>query len=188
MLIIYTLCWRGRLTNAWFDKSNHGRLHCNLSDIDNNLIKQCPPQEFSRSSRSVEMHLKFWKASEFRTWLLYYFLPILKLFTSTLLVSLRLAGCAIHILLRDYIEAAENMLNVLLPELYGETSCTSNAHLLLHLTKYVRLRGPLWTHSAFGFENKNCQFKHLYLTLYIKYVQHKCRLLFATSVSSAGST
>ena len=37
------------------------------------------------------------------------------------------------------------------------TQCT-----LTHLTKYVRLWGPLWTHSAFGFENKNGQLKYLF--------------------------
>ena len=59
---------------------------------------------------------------------------------------------------RNEIDAAEVMLKdfcSLLPELYGEVNCTINVHLLLHLTHYVRLWGPLWTHSAFGFENKN---------------------------------
>lgn len=50
----------------------------------------------------------------------------------------------------------------LLPELYGEKSCTANSHMLTHLPKYVRLWGPLWTHSAFGFESKNGHLKHLY--------------------------
>ena len=78
--------------------------------------------------------------------------------------------CAMHILLSDRIlpsqvDAAEQMLidsGVLLPELYGESSCTANAHLLLHMAKYVRLWGPLWTHSSFGFENKNGQLKYLF--------------------------
>lgn len=38
----------------------------------------------------------------------------------------------------------------------------ANAHLLTHLAKYVRLWGPLWTHSAFGFESKNGQLKYLF--------------------------
>ncbi len=50
----------------------------------------------------------------------------------------------------------------MLPELYGESSCTANAHLLCHLVKYVRLWGPLWTHSALGFESKNGMLKHLF--------------------------
>ena len=68
-----------------------------------------------------------------------------------------------HILLCDkltesLIDAAELMLKDfcnLLPSLYGENNCTHNVHLLSHLAKYVRLWGPLWTHSAFGFENKS---------------------------------
>lgn len=43
----------------------------------------------------------------------------------------------------------------MLPELYGDSSCTLNAHSLIHLTTYVRSWGPLWTHSLFGFESFN---------------------------------
>ncbi len=58
-----------------------------------------------------------------------------------------------HVLLQDnlqeaQIQAAEDMLVVfynLIPELYGNEHCTLNAHLLIHLPKYVRLWGPLWT-------------------------------------------
>lgn len=75
-----------------------------------------------------------------------------------------------HILLSDCItlaqvDAAEQMLVdfcILLPELYGERSCTANAHLLTHLAHYVRLWGPLWTHSAFAFESKSGHLKHLF--------------------------
>ena len=78
--------------------------------------------------------------------------------------------CALHILLQSElseveVNAAECMLcdfYKLLPELYGEKSCTANVHLLSHLTKYVRLWGPLWTHSSFGYENKNGTIKHFF--------------------------
>ena len=63
------------------------------------------------------------------------------------------------------IDAAEEMLTdfyYLMPELYGESSCTHNCHLLSHLAKYVRLWGPLWPYSAFGFENKNGCLKHIF--------------------------
>ena len=49
---------------------------------------------------------------------------------------------------------------VLLPELYADKCCTAIAHLFSHLTKYVCLWGPLWTHSSFGFENKNGHIKN----------------------------
>ena len=34
----------------------------------------------------------------------------------------------------------------------GVCNCTINVHSLMHLPYYVRLLGPLWTHSAFSFE------------------------------------
>ena len=162
------------LTNAWFRSENHRQpyyLGRYLTQIDSLLLLQRPPQEFSRPPRSIKKHIKFWKASEFRSWLLYYSLPILLNYLPSLYWHhYALLVCAIHILLKDSIthaslEAAERMLadfHNFLPALYGEGSCTANAHLLTHLTKYVRLWGPLWTHSAFGFENKNGQLKHLF--------------------------
>ena len=35
----------------------------------------------------------------------------------------------------------------------GLKHCRVNVHLLSHLPHYVKLFGPLWTHSAFGFED-----------------------------------
>ncbi len=163
-----------RLINSWFNSANHRQpyyLGRSLSQIDKLLLQQRPPQEFSRPPRSIRTHLKFWKASEFRNWLLYYSLPILLNYLPPLFWHhYALLVCAMHILLNDQIanasiDAAEQMLcdfHLLLGELYGTQSYTANAHLLLHVTKYVRLWGPLWTHSAFGFENKNGQLKHLF--------------------------
>ncbi len=51
-----------------------------------------------------------------------------------------------------------SMLNdfyALIPELYGYSLCTINVHSLIHLPYYVKLWGPLWTHSAFSFESMN---------------------------------
>ena len=81
---------------------------------------------------------------------------------------------AMHILLQIKLNdvqilAAEEMLNLfyeLLPHLYGTKSCTLNAHSLIHLTKYVKRWGPLWTHSLFGFENMN---GHITSMLHSKY-------------------
>ena len=49
----------------------------------------------------------------------------------------------------------------LLPELYGERSCTANAHALLHISAFVRYWGPLWTHSSFSYESKNGHLKSM---------------------------
>lgn len=44
---------------------------------------------------------------------------------------------------------------VLIFSLIGENSQTHNHHLLRHLTYFVRLFGPLWVYSCFGFEALN---------------------------------
>ena len=162
------------LLRAWFNSENHcesfylGRSSRQIDDI---LSAQCPPSEFSRPPRSIRQHLNYWKASELHSWLLFYSLPLLLDFLPSLYFHhFALLVCALHILLQDslstvQIDAAEQMLCdfvTLLPELYGERSCTANAHLLIHLPKYVRLWGPLWTHSAFGFESKNGHLKYLF--------------------------
>ena len=122
-----------------------------IKQIDKKLLKQRPPHEFSRVPRSIEKHQKYWKASELRDWLLYYSLPLLLTILPPLyLHHFSLLVCAMHILLQSnvstvQIQAADNMLAVfyeLLPELYGETSCPLNSHLLVHLADYVRLWGP----------------------------------------------
>ena len=162
------------LMKAWFESKFHlepfyiGR---QVKAIDIQLTKQKPPTEFSHPPRSIEKHLHYWKASEIRSWLLFYSLPLLLGYLPSLYWHhYELLVCAMHILLGTSItlaqlEAAEQMLKdfcILLPELYSESSCTANAHLLTHLPKYVRLWGPLWTHSAFGFESKSGSLKHLF--------------------------
>jgi len=136
-----------------------------MKKIDQCLMAQCPPHEISRAPRSIESHLNYWKASELRSWLLYYSLPLLLSYLPSLCFHhYALLVNAIHILLQDTLTtiticSAEHMISDfsnLLPELYGNNSCTANAHAhaLTHLPKYVRLWGPLWTTSAFGFESK----------------------------------
>ena len=114
--------------------------------------------------------------------LLLHALPPLYLHHFALLIS------SIHILLQErlteiQIQAAEQMLIQfynLLPELYGNESCTLNSHLLIHLPKYVRLWGPLWTHSAFGFESLN---RHITGMIHSKY-KIGGQLLFSIEVAN----
>ena len=155
-----------------FHSKNHGKafhLGRKVSDIDAVLIKQRPPHEVSHCPRSITSHMH-WKASELRNWLLFYSLPFLHGFLPLYLHHYALLVCAMHILLQEkialsQIDAAELMLNefyLMMPELYGESSCTSNVHSLSHLAMYVRQLGPLWSYSAFCTESKNGQLKHLY--------------------------
>jgi hypothetical protein len=160
--------------HSWFDSKHHAQpfyLGRYLQAIDKDLMQQHPPHEISRSPRSIAKHINYWKASELRSWLLYYSLPlILKYLPALYFHHFSLLVCAIHILLQDSLSdkmicAAEQMITDffnLLPELYGNRSCTANAHSLNHLCKFVRLWGPMWTHSAFGYESKNGHLKNMF--------------------------
>lgn len=162
------------LLRAWFDPSNWRKpyyIKKSLVAIDNALLSQHPPHEFSRPPRAISTHVKYWKASELRSWLLYYALPLIQGHLPTLYVHhFSLLVCAMHILLQDYISptcfaASSEMIKdfvELLSELYGDKSCTANSHALSHIPKFVKLWGPLWTHSAFGFESKNGHIKSLF--------------------------
>lgn len=88
------------LLKTWFDSKRHdspfyvGR---HVKKIDMELLKQHPPNEFSRPPRSISEHVKFWKASELRNWLLYYSLPLLLDFLPALFWHhYALLVCAIH--------------------------------------------------------------------------------------------
>lgn len=61
------------LLNSWTDSTNHRKpfyVGCLLAQLDNELLKQQPPREFTRCPRSIKKHLKYWKASELKYWLL----------------------------------------------------------------------------------------------------------------------
>ena len=135
-----------------------------LHEMDQTLLRQTPPHEFSRTPRSIIRDMSYWKASEFRSWLLFYSLPLLvNILPPLYFHHFALLVCAMHLLLLKEITsiqcgAAEEMLTDfynLLPELYGDRSCTLNAHTLSHIPHFVRLWGPCWTHSAFSFESHN---------------------------------
>jgi len=157
-----------RLMKLWFNSENHRKPFYlggkKLKEIDKLLLLQRPPKEFTRSPRSISKHHKYWKASELRQWLLFYSLPILcGQLPSVYFQHYALLVSTMHILLKNEItcaelEAAEIMIrdfSAMFEELYGTVNFTHNMHLLSHLVKYVKLWGPLWTHSAFCFENKN---------------------------------
>ena len=163
-----------RLMTLWFEPKNHSKvfyLGNVVKEIDNLMMTQTPPNDFKRSPRSIANHRKYWTANELKQWLLYYSLPILQSklppdywYHYALLVT------AMHILLKDTIsvtelQASEIMIKdfcAMFEKLYGQINCTHNIHLLTHLGKYVRLWGPLWTHSAFSFEHKNGLLKNLF--------------------------
>ncbi|CAN7992683.1 unnamed protein product, partial [Ixodes hexagonus] len=134
-----------------------------LSTLNERLLSIKPPHCFTRLPRSLADRA-FWKASEWRLWLLYYCLPCtLDILPSRYWRHFARLSQAVHILLRteitpSLIKCAEQLLKKFVarvPGLYGETAMTFNMHQMLHLANSVRHMGPLWANSAFTFEAGN---------------------------------
>lgn len=134
-----------------------------LRVLDQRIKAIKTPHLITRLPRPISEY-KFWKASEWRSWLLFYSLPCLEgLLDAKYTKHLGLLSSAIYLLLQDQITFEEiNSADELLMEfvvrfqmLYGDTAMTFNVHLLTHLAKAVKYWGPLWAHSAFPFENAN---------------------------------
>ena len=147
-----------------FTESGPWYLGQQIDEIDEFLRKSVRVPDFiNRLSRKAK-DIKYWKASELRSFLLYYSAPLFKdrlpkkYFQHWLLLVE-----AFHILLKDAL--SENDLNtaeILLRSfvrdvgtLYGEICYTYNLHCLLHVCLLVRRWGPVWSTSAFIFESYN---------------------------------
>ena len=125
-----------------------------------------PTLDIKRLLRSISEHLKYWKANELRSFLLYYGLPVLYgLLPDEHFEHYFYFVRAIYLLLlesisEEQLKIAEQLLQQFSfkfsqLELYELRYQTLNIHQLLHLVDNVRDLGPLYTHSCFSFENKN---------------------------------
>lgn len=132
--------------------------------LDARLNEILPTLEIRRMQRSVSEHLKYWKASELRPFLLFYGAPTLYgILSEDYFQHYLLLVNAIYLLLKDSIiesdlSEAENLLFSFcssFPAIYMPCFTTMNIHQLLHLVDDVRDLGPLSTHSCFHFEDKN---------------------------------
>lgn len=156
-----------KLMTLWFSVSHASEcfsLVQHISFVDNCLKNIKPPHQISRRPRSVSDHLKFWKASEFRSWLFFYSVPIMCTIMEPLYFFHYCSFAeSIWILCQDSISDNDlvhcsNLLNYfvcMFGPLYGARYMTLNAHLLLHLPKCVKDLGPLFVYSCFPFESLN---------------------------------
>ncbi|XP_046393150.1 uncharacterized protein LOC124161042 [Ischnura elegans] len=153
--------------SLWFDTSN-----CNESwyigpnmrrEINENLESIKPPDIIVRLPRSIEKK-SMWKASELRSWLLYYSTPLLhgkvgdQYFQHWLLLVKAIFMLLKEKITEDELRLAEILLRCFVritERLYKLQECTYNLHLLTHLASSVRSWGPLWATSCFPFESNN---------------------------------
>ncbi|KAG8176071.1 hypothetical protein JTE90_025529 [Oedothorax gibbosus] len=143
-----------KVTHLWLDSTSHDKPYYigkKTSDVDNRLTKIKPPTYISRRPRSI-VDRAYWKANEFRSWLLHYSLPCLAgILPYVFLKHHCMLATAIFMLLQqdvssDIIETASWYLAQYVLEfqnLYGELNMNFNLHLLLHLGKCVEKYGPL---------------------------------------------
>ena len=143
------------LLKCWFNQENHGRpyyLKPYISHIDQEMLTIKPPHELPRRPRSIESSLLYWKASEYRAFMLFYAIPILRKYLQAEYVyHLSLLVFSMNKLLSNSIctydlpqvQTQLELFYDLIPELYGVGVCTANVHSIIHLTRFVRLWGPL---------------------------------------------
>lgn len=155
-----------RLPGLLFDsgETTDYKITSRISEVDARLARIKPPNNISRVPRSIENHRKYFKASELRSFLLFYGPAVLyNILPKPYYEHFLLLSEAIFILLLESIserqlEHAERLLLhfcILFEGYYGLRFQTANFHLLVRLADNVRSLGPLWTHSCFHFEDKN---------------------------------
>ncbi|XP_070174358.1 uncharacterized protein [Littorina saxatilis] len=161
------------LMTLWFDKSHKSQpfsISNKLTEVSSRLMKIKPPNFLSRLPRPLT-DMCHYKASEYKSFLLYYSLPCLMgILPGEYFQHYILLVEAMYILLGDQIivrdiERAERLLLhfcMNLPVYYGERYLTSNVHLLLHAAEKVKDLGPLWANSCFYFEDFNGQLRSLF--------------------------
>lgn len=133
------------------------------SALNTKLLAIRPTSNITRKPRSLDQRHHF-KASEFRSLLLYYLPVILPGSVSKVYVDhVRLLSAAVYTLLksdipRDDVDRAEEQLLKFVRDhqnLFGKESMVMVVHLLKHLSDTVRNLGPLWCNSTFPFERNN---------------------------------
>lgn len=147
-----------------------GPLIVRIGNANTNLISQrlialrsLIPKEFSRKPRNLP-EIKYWKAIEFRQFLLYTGPIVLKSVLKqeiyehflTLHVAISILTTLTLIANNENIKYAEELLVYFVKSfqvLYSEQFVSHNMHNLIHLSNEVRRNGILDNFSAFQFEN-----------------------------------
>lgn len=157
------------LLKLWFDTEHSAEIwYCGtkIDEADSKLLQIKPPITITRTPRSIQQHRAYWKASEYRNWLLFYSLPVmLYILPQEYLAHHMLLVESIYLLLQDSItpadlSKAEKLIRhycFKVQYYYVERFMTANVHHLLHLPEIVRKFGPLYCYSCFTYEGLNGQ-------------------------------
>ena len=144
------------------------RVYQEVSEVLVSLTSHVP-RDFSRRPRALSESAR-WKATEFRTFLLYTGPVALRgIVPESIYGNFLLLSCGIHILanptlFRMHNSVAQELLVKFVKHfsnLYGEEMLVYNFHNLIHLCDDVLIHGPLDQFSAFPYENFLYQIKRM---------------------------
>ncbi len=155
-----------QMASMWLDSDNHEKPYYignKVNELDEQLLLIKPPCNITRVPRSLQQR-RFWKASEWQNWLLFYSIFVLKGILPRVfyqhwlvLVTFMYLLCK-DIITTEDIKKFEKLVVDFVKQfetLYGKTHVSFNVHLCLHLPESVRNWGPLWAHSGYIFESFN---------------------------------
>lgn len=134
-----------------------------IAAIDQRIVQIQSNTSVIRELRLLK-DIALWKASEFRSWLLFYFIACLKGFLKDkYLVHLALLSKATNLLLQKtvthyHIECALKLFKIysfFFQKYFGEENMVYNIHLLSHIPEGVLKFGPIVGHNSFLYEAKN---------------------------------
>lgn len=134
-----------------------------------NFLENCRmPSEIHRAVRGLDV-LCHWKGTEYRTFLYYLGVVILKdvlpsdVFQHYLKFFCAVTICSSHTYSK-YLDLAKKLLNSYLEyfrDIYGEDYISSNVHNLTHLVDEVKKFGPVTNFNSYPFESRLFQIKNL---------------------------
>lgn len=153
------------LLNLWFGSGNRGSkfsFYQSRKTVNSLLTKIKPILDITRVPRSLDE--MGWKSSEYRNFLLFWGIPVLsEILPYVYFVHFKLLVKGIFLLSKEIItvsdlEQADQCLHLFVEgfaELYSLRFMTMNIHQVIHLTKCVRLNGPLFVNNCFVYEDLN---------------------------------
>ncbi len=158
-----------RMMHYWREGERHHRIASSRLDIISkfNIAIKHFPSAFNRKPRSLN-EFKMWKATEFRTFLLYVGPVVLKWvldpteYRLFLTLSVAMAILYNKKLLVNHAVFADELLNFFVKgciKRYSNKFCTYNVHCLLHLAEIGKRAGGLMNCSAYKFENNMTDIK-----------------------------
>jgi len=157
--------------NLWTDRCNHSKPYYvkNSKHIDDLLKDVKPPDDIHRLPHSITDR-EFWKAAEYRNFLLIYSIVLMHVLPLRFYKHWLLFVNGIRLLLESSISSSMLQQSkkclikfvTLVSELYGDEQVSYNVHIMLHLPDAVADWGPLWSQSAFVYEDAIAKLKRLY--------------------------